>query len=59
MQTKDADGIRGVRPEFPPLAHCAVTRDQLHRPGVMDPCGMRDGRSADAKAIQGDPVRGS
>jgi hypothetical protein len=33
MQIKDADGIRGVPAEDPPFTLCAVTRDQLRRPG--------------------------
>jgi len=44
MQTGGTDGIRASGTRFPPLILCAVTRDQLRRRGVMDPCAMHDGR---------------
>ena len=58
MQATDADGTGASRPGSPPPASCAVTRDQVHHQGSLDPRGMRDGRSADATAIKESPVRG-
>jgi hypothetical protein len=52
MQTKGVDGIGGIPAGSPPLASCAVTRDQLHRQGAMGQCGMHDGRGTSAAAIK-------
>jgi len=58
IQVKDVDAIAASRPGSPPPASCAVTRDQLHRQGAMDRCGMHDGHSTGATAIRKDPVGG-
>ena len=56
MQARDVDGIGASWPGYRPLVSCAATRDQLHRQVAMGPCGIHDGRSAGATAINEDPV---